>query len=969
MVAPKELVRLVENFDRNLTAYTSAAYNEAQVRVEFLDPMFELLGWDVSNKAANAEAYKDVVHEGALRFGGTTKAPDYSFRVGGTRKFFLEAKKPSISIKDEPTAAYQLRRYAWSAKLPLSILSDFAELAVYDCRVKPEKTDKPAVARINYLTYDAYPSKWDEIAGVFSKDAVLKGSFDRFADEKKGKRGTAAVDAEFLKEIERWRDLLARNIALRNPQLFQPELNEAVQRTIDRVIFLRICEDRGIETDPQFQLQFLLNGANTYRRLFELFQRADERYNSGLFHFQKEKGFTEAPDTLTPGLAVDDKVLKDIVSNLYYPDSPYEFSVLPADILGQVYEQFLGKVIRLTEGHRAKVEDKPEVKKAGGVYYTPTYIVDYIVEHTVGELLKEKTPKQAADLKVLDPACGSGSFLLGAYQRLLDWHRDWYVNDSPEKHNKPRKGSQPALYQAAGGGWRLTTAERKRILLNSIFGVDIDPQAVEVTKLSLLLKVLEGESDQTLQTQLRLFHERALPDLGSNIKCGNSLIGSDFFQGRQGELFDDDEALRVNPFDWDEGFPEIFARANSGFDAVIGNPPYILLQDEFRDDEQLAYYSHKFTSASYKVDTYHLFMERGLQLVRSGGRASMITPANFLANNYLVGLRRLLLERSAIDHIAVIRGGVFARVSVDNAIFVTVGGQPTEGSFVMVHVEPQGGRLTATSKEVIQPDTDGGEKFILFTSVANRATRALWERIGSRSAKLGSCAFVNFGKQLRDRKIFADDVIEISNRRQVKAPYRLCYTGRDVTRYKLTWGGLACLDIDDARRGGCWDGDKQNARNKLVCRQIGRYPEFAIDPLGYQCLNTVFMVNLFPECQLQPAYVLGVLNSRLLRAVWTDRFYDRRNTFPKIKGTYLKELPIREISLDDPRDRSYHDHLVEVVARILAIHTSLAAAGTDHEKIVLQRQIDATDREIDALVYALYGLTDDEIKIVEGSTQ
>ena len=215
-------------------------------------------------------------------------------------------------------------------------------------------------------------------------------------------------------------------------------------------------------------------------------------------------------------------MLKDILKRLYYPDSPYEFSVLPADILGQVYEQFLGKVIRLTAGHQAEVEDKPEVKKAGGVYYTPTYIVDYIVKNTVGKLLEGKTPKKAAELRILDPACGSGSFLIGAYQYLLDWHRDWYVEHGPEKHRKE-------LYQGPGGDWRLTTAEKKRILLNNIYGVDIDSQAVETTKLSLLLKVLEGETSESLDAQLSFLHERALPDLAANIKCGNSLIGPDFY--------------------------------------------------------------------------------------------------------------------------------------------------------------------------------------------------------------------------------------------------------------------------------------------------------------------------------------------------------------------------------------------------------------------------------------------------------
>jgi hypothetical protein len=282
-----------------------------------------------------------VIHEDAIKIGGCTKAPDYCFRIGGARQFFVEAKKPSVNVKDD-------------------------------------------------------------------------------------------VSPAFLKEIENWRDALARNLALRNPDLTQPELNFAVQRTIDRIIFLRICEDRGIETYGA--LMALLNGERAYKRLCEIFHRADERYNSGIFHFQKEKDRREAPDELTLGLQIDDKPLKEIIRNLYYPDSPYEFAVLSADILGQVYEQFLGKVIRLTSGHRAVVEDKPEVKKAGGVYYTPTYIVDYIVKNTVGKLLEGKTPKQAAKLRILDPACGSGSFLIGAYQYLLDWHRDWYVNDGPEKH-------------------------------------------------------------------------------------------------------------------------------------------------------------------------------------------------------------------------------------------------------------------------------------------------------------------------------------------------------------------------------------------------------------------------------------------------------------------------------------------------------------------------------------------------------
>lgn len=349
MGAPTKILELVERFDRSRDAYKSAQYNETQLRREFLDPFFIALGWDVENSQGFAEAYKDVIHEDAIKVGGFTKAPDYCFRIGGTRKFFVEAKKPAIDIRQDASPAFQLRRYAWSAKLPLSILTDFEEIAVYDCRIKPAKTDKASTGRVKIVSYGEYAAKWDEISSIFSRDAVLKGSFDKYAESTRKKKGTAEVDDAFLSEIESWRDMLARNLALRNPRLSQRELNFSVQRTIDRIIFLRICEDRGIE--PEGRLLGLTNGPGIHGRLLEVYRQADDRYNSGLFHFRPEKGRSEDYDRLTPGLAIDDKVLKDILRGLYYPDCPYEFSILPADILGQVYEQFLGKVIRLTAGH------------------------------------------------------------------------------------------------------------------------------------------------------------------------------------------------------------------------------------------------------------------------------------------------------------------------------------------------------------------------------------------------------------------------------------------------------------------------------------------------------------------------------------------------------------------------------------------------------------------------------------------
>jgi len=767
MTVPTKIHEFVERFDRNLEAYKQGRYNETQVRREFIDPFFEALGWDVANEQGYAEAYKEVVHEDAIKVGQATKAPDYCFRIGGVRKFFLEAKKPSVDIKDDIHPAYQLRRYAWSAKLPLSILTDFEELAVYDCRIKPIKTDKASTARILYFTYKEYPQRWEEIGGVFSREAILKGSFDKYVESKKAKRGTAEVDAAFLQEIERWREMLARNIALRNPDLTHRELNFAVQRTIDRVIFLRICEDRGIEIYGK--LMALRNGHQVYKRLFQLFHQADDRYNSGLFHFQPEKERPDGFDALTPELTIDDRVLKDILKNLYYPDSPYEFSVLPANILGQVYEQFLGKIIRLTPAHRAVVEYKPEVRKAGGVYYTPTYIVDYIVKQTVGKLVEGKKPGPrgaVSKLKILDPACGSGSFLLGAYQFLLDWHRDEYIEDGPEKW---ATGRPPRLYQTDTGEWKLTTDERKRILLTNIYGVDIDPQAVEVTKLSLLLKVLEGEDEQTIARQLALFRKRALPDLGNNIKCGNSLIGSDFYDNQQMSFLDEEEMYRINVFDWEAEFPEIMK--NGGFDAVIGNPPYIRIQTTRREDA--AYYGSCFRTAVGNYDIYCLFAEKGISLLKTNGKLGYILPHRFFRTSYGKGLRAFIVEHRNLQEIIDFDGYmVFEQSSINTCILILSKTESDRFLFGKMGFTKKSKEATKTVLFDIGKETHSNSEIavgsIPLSTLSSepwifvwRQEQPIWEKLNSVGQKLGEITTHIFqGLKTGADKIYIGNLVE-----------------------------------------------------------------------------------------------------------------------------------------------------------------------------------------------------------------
>jgi len=1025
MAVPTKASELVERFDRNLEAYKQGKYNETQVRLEFINPLFEELGWDITNKQGYAEAYKEVVHEDAIKVGGATKAPDYSFRVGGVRKFFLEAKKPSVDIREDIHPAYQLRRYAWSAKLSLSILTDFEEFAVYDCRVKPVKTDKASHSRILYLTYTDYTKRWEEIADIFSREAILKGSFDKYVESKKAKRGTTEVDSAFLQEIERWRDLLARNIALRNPNLTHRELNFAVQRTIDRIIFLRICEDRGIE--PYSRLMALQNGARIYQRLFQLFRQADDRYNSGLFHFRPEKERSEySLDKLTPDLSIDDKVLKDILKNLYYPDSPYEFSVLPANILGQVYEQFLGKVIRLTPAHHAIVEDKPEVRKAGGVYYTPTYIVDYIVKQTVGKLIQGKKPGPrgaASKLKILDPACGSGSFLLGAYQFLLDWNRDEYIKDDPQKR---ATGRNPRLYKTDTGEWKLTTDERKRILLNNIYGVDIDPQAVEVTKLSLLLKVLEGEDEQTISQQLVLFHQRVLPDLANNIKCGNSLIGPDFYKGQQMTFLDEEEMYRINAFAWEAEFPEIMN--NGGFDAVIGNPPYIRIQGlkEWAPLEVEHYKKAYKAAGKGNYDIYVVFVEKGLSLLNDRGRLGFILPHKFFNTKYGETLRSMIAEgKHLVEIIHFSDQQVFSNATTYTCLLFLGKQGGDRFHFVKVHDlfnwQCEGPQLEGNVS--IDKVTNDEWNFVVGPE------EKLFDRLSEMPKKLSDIAHLFVGLQTDADDIYVLEEVQIKGeqvlckskatgrvhpfenrhlKRFVKGsvnirryflsdltkrlifPYEtingqsvLISTSDYAERFPLTWTYLKENKSRLAARnkgkmsGPKWYGyvyRKNHTRldsSKLLVPSLAAGATFAADIDGEFFFvgsgsggGGGYGISLLPDTDISYFYLLGLLNSQLSSLFLLAISTPFRGGYIALNRQYIEQLPIRPIDFSAPSDKARHDRMVKLVKRMLDLNKQLVEAKDPQTKTVLQRQIETTDRQIDHLVYELYGLTEDEIKIV-----
>ena len=1024
MAVPEAIQKLVEKYTFHRDAYLRGQekFNEQQLRQDFLDPLFHALGWDVNNDKGHSEAYREVMLGEPFRVRGKTQYFDYTFRIGNQRKFIVEAKKPSVKIKDDNEAALQVRQYAWNTKLQLSILTNFEEFAVYDCTIKPENSDAANRGRIEYFTYNELPEKWEYLESIFSQESILRGSFDKYALSNKGKKGTAGVDDDILTEIESWRSDLAKNIAIRNAGLSVEELNSIVQRTIDRILFLRICEDRGIEEYPT--LHKLLEGEHTYARLCDLFRHADEKYNSGLFHFQQEQDSDELPDTLSLSVTIDDKVLKGVIKRLYYPETPYLFSVIPPAILGHVYEQFLGKVIRLTPAHRAEVDYKPEVKKAGGVFYTPQYIVEYIVKHTVGELVKDKTPRDVAKLRILDPACGSGSFLIGAYQFLLDWHRDWYIANLVPVFKEKNSVADPAvlallpeaaprgkkklsqvelpIYKAGSSGdatrtrsdWRLTTAEKKRILLNNIYGVDIDQQAVEVTKLSLLLKVLEEENEENIDKQLKLFAERALPSLHDNIKCGNSLIGWDVMTPEMSA----DEIKRINPFDWDTEFADIVKVG--GFDAVIGNPPYVRMESLERSFKEYA--QKNYTSFSGRADLYVYFIEKAHGLLNKKGSFGIICASKFMRAKYGINLRNFIVKNFKL--LEIIDFGelpVFQNASTFPAIFIAQNESVKEQKFVYSSIKRLDFSSLSEEIKLIGKMKDNRSLDSVNWTLADENEIELITKMNSKGKPLGDVighkifrgivsgltkAFV-IDKQTRDTLI--------ENNPESAEIIKPFLNGKDIRRYHIdfknsflifTYHGIKMdrypaiinhllpfkNELKERATEQEWYelqqpqfGLKQFLENpKIILPDIAKESRMTYDTQSHFVSNTVYFI---PTTDL---YLCGILNSKLI-----FNYYKRISTVigDADKGGRLRwfvqdveRIPIRTINFADPADKDRHDLMVTLVTQMLDLNKKQQEARLEQEKTLLSRQIEATDAAIDKLAYELYGLTPEEIAIVEG---
>jgi len=933
--------------------YFMDKYSEAEVRKDFIDKFFTALGWDVDHNFQHNPYTQEVKVEKSQRqsHAKSQKRADYAFFLRPdykNPKFFVEAKKPSRNLKNADDY-FQTIRYGWNAGTGISILTDFEELHIIDCRYKPD-IDQVFTGQHKVFNYQDYldAEKFSDIFWLLSYEAVADGNIEKYVDALPKPRGGArqaklfkggymSIDNSFLEYLDDIREKLAKAFKQHDENLDSEILTEVVQRTVDRLVFMRFLEDKLIE--PENHVSEFGKRNTAWRDFITTCMKMQAKYNGLVFqtHPFDNQNLSETSD----------KMFSQVCENFSHLNTPYDFNVIPIHILGSIYERFLGKIVVAT-GKRVRIEEKLEVRKAGGVYYTPKYIVDYIVKGTVGKLIEGKTPKEIAKLKFIDIACGSGTFLIGALETLFEYHIQFY-NNYPEEARKDK-------CHQIDGAFALTIKQKSNILKNNIFGIDIDHQAAEVTQLSLYLKMLEDETTATANEMMVLFHEKILPDLSTNIKCGNSLVDMDILRT---QLFDFKEERLLNPFNFDSSFPDIIRRG--GFDGIIGNPPYrtlLLGKKQFAEPEYLIQYltvNYPYSS-TYKLNLFSLFIEKSKHLLNKNGVFAYIIPSAINQAHQFRPLRKFILDNFNIDIIYDLRYKVFNEAEIGgNTIFV----------FTKSKKKDQFSLLTAKNeKEFGIPQISDiyfadVEKDIDYSFVIEKSAKTLLDKISANnSVPLDQVARIYQGIITGDNKKFLSNTPKDDKWKKI-------LRGKDVHRYALQFNNNYVLYSPEELWSNT-DPKMFNVPKKIISRQTSDKLIASIDEEGYFTLDSTHVIHLKTD-SIALEYLLGIYNSKLFNYLYQSRVKESGRVFAQVKTVNLKPLPIKLVDKKKSQDIEDHDMMVLLVKQLLDAKRQFNASTSLKDQEYLTRKFISLDHQIDQLVYKIYALDESDIQLVESA--
>jgi len=969
---------LVKKYHSDRETYLKPSYNETQLRTDFLDPFFELLGWDITNSKGKPTNEREVLVEEGLKADATanTKKPDYTFRLFSERKFFLEAKKPNVKIEKDNEPAKQVRRYGFTAKLKISVLSNFEYLAIYDCSKKVEKEDSVTKSRINIYHYKEYESAFEEIKKQLSHQVVYNGEFDETWKDIEEQLKLSSVDSLFLSQINDWRIILGKEIYSHKPTISIEELNDIVQSYINSIIFLRVCEDRNLEA-----YKTLLNFAdkNDFNSLIKKFKDADKKYNAGLFNHPLTKEI----------ISNNSSAFWTIIEHLYFPESSYSFSVFSSDILGNIYEIFLGEQL-IIEDAEILIKKKPE-NIDRDIVTTPTFIIQDILRQTVVKHCEGKTDKEVLNSSFADIACGSGAFLLETYQLLQDTLVDYYLKNDTKK-----------LTQTSIATFKLPFATKKAILENCIYGIDKDYNAVEACKFGLLLKLLENEDNSTISTP-------ALPNL-KNIHFGNSLI-----ETSETNKKNQDE---INPFDF----------GKTRFDVIVGNPPYLATEHmkEFTPLE-LPIYKSKFDSSYKQFDKYFLFIERGLDLLKPKGYFGYIVPSKFTKVGAGKKLRELLISNKSVEQIISFGANqVFQDKTTYTCLLILKNEEQKEINYLEVDSLKNWKTRKINDEHFDSVTFDELEKndWILVPSILkpvfkaiNKQSQTLESLIGSDNIYNGIQTSANniyiHSKTKEDKKYiyFSKDGIDWKVEKVLTRPYYKTSSGDDnlntyrpfspntfvIYPYLKTKKGIEFVEIgnlktnypnlfsflnhyksklDNSKRdikptpstanewyrfGRHQSLDKCDVPAKIIVGVLAQGNKYAIDYFGTLISSGgtagYCMITLPDDFSYSIYYIQALLNSKYLE--WFSALIGEvfRGGYIARGTKVLKKLPIRIIDFKNKEEKAKHDKIASIQKGLIDIQGQIDKnKGNNRKLIPLQRQFDGQKNELEQTLDTLFNL-------------
>jgi len=881
------------------------SFHEAKTKQGFIEPLFRALGWNFDDTSEVAPEEK-----------ASNGRVDYAFKLNGVSQFFLEAK-PLKADLTSPDYVKQAVSYAYHKGVTWAVLTDFEEMRLFNAQ-----QNKPFIT----LNCSEYLGKIDKL-WLLSRESLKTGLLNKEAAEYGALPPALPIEKRLFTKLRQWREDLFNQLHAYNEKLSYSQIDEVIQRLFDRLIFIRTCEDRNIEGKR------LLAAANQWKssgykgelidELKTIFNEYNDIYDSELF----DKHLTDQVDLVAT-------TIEGILTGLYeIPGSlaSYNFNDIDADVLGAVYEQYLGYVatkvkekveaqlkLGITDEETFEIISKKQRRKEQGIYYTPKFVTDYIVKETVGRFIKEHDYNEIRTIKILDPACGSGSFLIRAYDELLNYHA------------KQRNRSLNELDQK----------DRLPVLLANIYGVDLDMQAVEITRLNLLLRTLTEKGK--------------LPYLSNNIREGNSLIS-----GTEEELkkYFGDNWREKKPFKWEQKFKDIMAQG--GFDVVIGNPPWI--ESKRMDTPDKSYYETAFHSMHGQYDIFNGFVEKGLQLLKSGGVLGFIMPSRFVMNPDYKPFREMLLMDTRIVDICDVGEHIFEGVEMPALIMILEKQQDAEyrnTNLVQIRTDVKNLAESEWKEYFVSQGRFLEEPNFLFTIYQPPEVDTLVSKIEKNS--------IRFGKLVNNaRGVEIGKKSPLVSAEAIEAGYVPFLVGEDIDRYIIL--GHRYLKLGDTSVD--YKSPELYKGEKIIVRKTGTGLRATLDNQNFYVIQVIYIFK--PKTEgINLRFLLGLFNSKFMSFYYFTKFGEKeKKVFPHLRQGPILQFPIRRIDLDNPKDKKMHDDLVALVDRMLELNKRLAPIRDTYgyERDELLSEIKRTDAEIDQKVYQLYGLTEEEIQIIEVS--